>query len=107
MATEEHIQSVLEEYVAAYNDHDIEKIESLMSEEIVVEVNGTEVQSNREEVLASITSFFESLPEVEVEEIQATDEGGTIKYKGDDGEDQEAEFVFDEEGLIVKQMITK
>jgi ketosteroid isomerase-like protein len=108
MATEEHVQSVLEEYVAAYNDHDVEKIKSLMSEEIVVEVNGVEVQSNREEVLASVTDFFESHPEVEIDEIQAADDGGTIKFKGPDGDSQwEAEFAFDEEGLIIKQAITR
>jgi uncharacterized protein (TIGR02246 family) len=107
MATEEHVQSVLEEYVAAYNDHDIERIESLMSEDIVVEVNGNEVQSNREEVLAALTEFFETHPEPQIDEIQAADDGGTIKYKGPDGDDQEAEFAFDEEGLIIKQIITK
>src|ERR1700738_18429 len=107
MATEEHVQSVLEEYVAAYNEHDLEKIKSLMAEEIVVEVNGDEVQSNREEVLASFTGWFEMQPEVEIDEIQAADDSGTIKYKGPDGDIQEAEFAFDEEGLIIKQTITK
>jgi hypothetical protein len=50
----EHVQIVIEEYIAGFKERNPEKPKAIMSSNFsTVELNGVEIQSDREQVLAS------------------------------------------------------
>ena len=104
----EQVQTVMEEYIAGFKERDIEKLKAIMSPNITVELNGVEIQSDREQVLASFPFYWKGHPDgADVDGIEATDGCGIIRFKDHSGNDTEAQIILDEDGLIVKQLLTK
>lgn len=101
-------QELMEEYINAYNEHALEKLEELIAPDVTVEVEGTVIQSDRDELLATFPMHWEQGPDpVDVEEITITDDGGMIKFKDHEGNDMEVQIFWNDDELIIKQEITR
>jgi hypothetical protein len=101
-------QELMEEYVNAYNDHALEKLEEMIAPDVTVEVEGNVVQSDRDELLASFPTYWDLQSDpVDIEEMTTTDDGGMMKFKDYEGNDMEVQIFWNEDGLIIKQEITR
>jgi hypothetical protein len=98
----------MEEYITGFKERDVDKLKSLMSPKITVELNGIVIQSDREQVLSAFPFYWKGHPDGgDVEGIEVSDGWGIIRFKDHSGIDTEARIILDEDGLIGKQLLSK